>query len=118
MTLPVPQPEPAPDSGSSRRDSDPTVHRITSAQTPLSQQQTARQKRYLISMGIRTVCFLGMVFTDGWLRWALLAGAVVLPYVAVVMANAGRENDMETGPTTVTPIDLPTIEGTRPGIGS
>ena len=100
------------------RRGDDEVHSVTSAQTPLSKEQRARTKRYLLSMTIRTICFLGAVVAQGWLRWALLAGAVVLPYVAVVMANAGRENDMETGPTTVTPIDLPTIEGTRPGIGS
>ena len=28
---------------------------------------------------------------SSWLRWALVAGAVLLPYVAVIMANAGRK---------------------------
>jgi hypothetical protein len=34
------------------------------------------------------VCFIGAVIADGWLRWVLVVCAVVLPYVAVVMANA------------------------------
>ena len=38
-------------------------------------------------MAIRTVCFIGAVVTDGWLRWVLVVAAFVLPYIAVVMAN-------------------------------
>ena len=47
-----------------------------------------RRRRYLLSMLIRTLCFVGAVVADGWLRWVLVAGAFVLPYVAVVMANS------------------------------
>ncbi len=64
---------------------------ITGAQAPLSADQRARTRRYLISMAIRTVCFIGAIIATGWLRWALVAGAVLLPYVAVIMANAGRK---------------------------
>jgi hypothetical protein len=39
-------------------------------------------------MAIRTVCVVLAVVVDGWLRWIFIAGAVVLPYVAVLMANA------------------------------
>lgn len=92
------------------------VFRVTSAQTPLSQEQKARTKRYLISMSIRTVCFLGAIVASGWLRWTLLIGAIVLPYVAVIMANAGRENDPFTGPEPVPDIDLTKIEKGKPEI--
>lgn len=67
------------------------VYRITDANVGLSQDQQARTRRYLISMAMRTACFLGAVFTEGWLRWTLVAGAVLLPYIAVVVANGGRE---------------------------
>jgi hypothetical protein len=41
-------------------------------------------------MGFRTVCFIAAIFAaDGWWRWVLIVAALVLPYVAVVMANAG-----------------------------
>ncbi len=69
------------------------VYTITEAQRPLSVEQVGRTRRYLISMGIRTACFVAAIFTPGWPRFALIAGAVVLPYLAVVIANAGREND-------------------------
>ncbi len=40
-------------------------------------------------MGIRTLCFIGAVVVgDGVLRWVLIAGAFILPYIAVVMANS------------------------------
>lgn len=112
MTLPSPySPDPI-----IRRD-DPAVHSVTSAKTPLSKEQKARTRRYLLSMTIRTVCFLGAIVAQGWLRWVLLAGAVVLPYIAVVMANAGRENDIEEGPESVTPLSVTPLEGPRPGVG-
>ena len=69
----------------------PDPVRITSAAAPLSDDIAARSRRYLIQMGIRLACFLGAVLIDHWTRWVLLVGAVVLPYVAVVLANAGRE---------------------------
>lgn len=70
-----------------------TVYTITGAQRALSDEQTGRTRRYLISMGIRTACFIGAVLIPGWPRVLLIIGAVALPYLAVVVANAGREND-------------------------
>ena len=63
--------------------------RITTAATSRNDEIAARQRSYVVSMGIRTVCFIGAVAVGpGWLRWVLVAAAVLLPYVAVVMANA------------------------------
>lgn len=40
-------------------------------------------------MAVRTLCFVGAILVgDGWVRWVLFVGALVLPYVAVVMANS------------------------------
>lgn len=62
---------------------------------PRAEELARRTRRYLIQMGIRIVCFLGAVSTWGripvWLSWLLLVGAVVLPYIAVILANAGSE---------------------------
>lgn len=66
------------------------VHSITGAGESLSQEQTGRTKRYLISMSIRTACVILAIIVPGWPRWVFLAGAVALPYLAVVAANAGR----------------------------
>jgi hypothetical protein len=76
---------------------------ITSAQRGLSAEQVGRTRKYLISMGIRTACVIGAIFVPGWPRWVLIAGAVVLPYLAVVIANGGRERDV-AAPAQVTPL--------------
>jgi hypothetical protein len=67
------------------------VHRITDAEVPLSEEQAGRTRRYLVSMGIRTACLIGAVVAPSPWRWILVVGAIVLPYIAVVAANAGRE---------------------------
>lgn len=70
----------------------PPVFAITSASIALSIDQAGRKRRYLISMALRTICFVGAIFATGNLRWVLIFGAIFLPYIAVVIANAGREN--------------------------
>jgi hypothetical protein len=70
----------------------PVLQSITSAQLPLTQDQSGRARRYFISMMIRTACFILTVILPSPYRWIALFGAVVLPYVAVVVANAGRES--------------------------
>ena len=68
--------------------------RITTATRPRSQDIAARQRRYLFSMSIRTVCFiLAIEFRNTGLWPYFIAGAIVLPYVAVVLANAGASPD-------------------------
>jgi hypothetical protein len=63
--------------------------RITTASASRERDIAARQRRYVISMGIRTLCFVAAVLVgDGWLRWVLIVAALLLPYIAVVMANA------------------------------
>lgn len=86
-----------------RRDRRQEAHSITRARTSLSADVAARQRKYFISMMIRTICFILMVvFPSPW-RWIFLAGALLLPYIAVVIANAGRE-------PTVTPSALTNLE--------
>lgn len=76
---------------------DDAAVRITSAAPGRAEGIAAREKRYLISMGIRVLCFVGAIAVGpGWVRWVLIVGAVFLPYVAVVMANtAGNRQDPE-----------------------
>jgi hypothetical protein len=63
--------------------------RITTAAASREDDIRTRQRRYLISMGIRTVCFVAAVIVgEGVVMWLLIVAALLLPYVAVVMANA------------------------------
>jgi hypothetical protein len=65
---------------------------ITTAEFPLSLEQNKRAKRYFLSMMLRTVCFILTVILPSPYRWITLTLAVMLPYFAVVIANAGRES--------------------------
>ena len=75
---------------------------VTTARESLAADQSFRTKRYLLTMGLRTVCFVLAVVTEGWVRWVFAVGAVFLPWFAVVMANAVRPRafgtPLEPGP--------------------
>ncbi len=73
-----------------RRTAAPQVQTVTSAPESLEAEQQARIRRYLFTMGIRTTCFVLAVVLTGWARWVCAALAIVLPFFAVVMANAVR----------------------------
>lgn len=64
---------------------------VTQVGSALSDDLPGRQRKYFISMMLRTACFLLAVFTPSPYRWFFLVGAVVLPYVSVIVANGGRE---------------------------
>ena len=68
---------------------------MTEARPGLSEDIRFRERRYLIMMGIRTLCFIAAVLMFlnhlGWLTAIPAVGALVIPYFAVVFANGGRE---------------------------
>ncbi len=77
------------------------VHLVTQARRPMSEDIRYRQHRYLIMMGIRTLCFaIAIVLFVAHLRWLILIpaiGAIIIPYIAVIFANGGREPDNTRG---------------------
>ena len=94
---------------------EPEVYRITSAVGSRSADMQQRAGRYLMSMGIRTLCVVLVVIVPGPLRWVFAAGAIVLPYIAVVAANAAgerRERPLPPPP----PMERPSLTG--PGAGA
>lgn len=56
-------------------------------------------RQYLFTMALRTACFIGAYFFEGWLRWTCVALAVVLPYVAVVLVNSVRPRGVSEADT-------------------
>jgi hypothetical protein len=73
--------------------------RITSAGRAHSDELAARQRRYVISMSVRAVCFvLAVVFAGSALMWVFIIAAFILPYIAVVMANAAASTDPDARP--------------------
>lgn len=61
---------------------------ITDARRGTTLDLQARTTRYLITMGFRTACFVGMIFVPGVWKLVLLVGAALLPGIAVLFANA------------------------------
>jgi DUF3099 family protein len=93
-----------------RRRAKAPVYQITGARPGVRDDVNSRTRRYLISMGIRTVCFVLAVVAQGWLRWTLIVAALVLPYLSVVFANGGRER-IEGMPVVSRADDQRAIEG-------
>ena len=71
------------------------VSLVTEAKRPMSEDISYRERRYLLMMGIRVLCFLTAILLfvshAGWLAAIPAAGAILIPYFAVVFANGGRE---------------------------
>ncbi|MFD0904277.1 DUF3099 domain-containing protein [Actinomadura sediminis] len=99
------------------------VYTVTNAPRPMSEDIGYRQRRYLVSMAVRTGCFVGAVLSaiagaPFWLVGLMVVGALFLPYVSVIFANGGREPtpaarfDDAHGP------EQKRISGQRPEIGS
>ena len=72
---------------------------VTTAGKSPRQEQRERERRYLVTMGIRLVCFiLAIVFFEvgpRWLAAIAVAGSLILPWIAVIAANAGPRRAFE-----------------------
>lgn len=70
-------------------DRDEVVLVTTAGRSPRDDRRE-RERRYLITMGIRVVAIVvAILIARGWVRVFAVILAVVLPWVAVVFANAG-----------------------------
>lgn len=90
------------------------VFRITGARQGLADDVRGRQRRYVISMSVRTVSVVLAAVLWNVERHVAIVGlalGILLPYVAVVIANAGRENAPSLPSTFVS-------EPLRPAVGA
>ncbi|WP_338777079.1 DUF3099 domain-containing protein [Streptomyces sp. DG1A-41] len=96
------------------------VFRITGARAGLQEDVRGRQRRYVISMTVRTISVILAATLWNVERHVAIVALVlglVLPYIAVVIANAGRENAPSLPSTFVVPPVRPMIapSGTQDG---
>ncbi len=92
---------------------------ITDAGTAHSDEIRSRMIKYAVAMGIRMAC-LGLLFVlDGWFKLIAVAGAVFLPWFAVIIANGGDKAETPSDHLIGTPLQaaLP-AEATKPGDGT
>jgi hypothetical protein len=73
---------------------DSEVHSITDAAGAHSEDMRQRMIKYALAMGIRMVCLVLIFVVDGWFKIIPVAGAVFLPWIAVIIANG---NDKAEG---------------------
>lgn len=60
---------------------------ITSLGLSPEEERRRRVIKYSVAMSIRMACVVLMLFTRGWWLLIVAIGAIVLPYIAVVIAN-------------------------------
>lgn len=61
---------------------------VTNLDISPEDERKSRMVKYLLAMSLRVVCIIVGVFVEGWLMWVCFAGAIFLPYFAVIIANA------------------------------
>ena len=75
---------------------DSGVHSITDAASAHSEDMRQRMIKYALAMGIRMVCLILIFVVDGWLKLVMVAGAVFLPWIAVVIANGSDKAEIHS----------------------
>lgn len=82
-----------------------TAQSVTSLGISPEEDRKSRIIKYSVAQGIRVVCIILAVAGGGnWLTWVAGFGAAVLPYVAVVVANATNGNgNSKTAPKAEAP---------------
>ncbi|MEV8586002.1 DUF3099 domain-containing protein [Streptomyces sp. NPDC051180] len=88
------------------------VFRITGARQGLADDVRGRQRRYVISMTVRTLSVIAAAVlwnVERHVAIVALALGVLLPYIAVVIANAGRESAPSLPSTFVAPPVRPAL---------
>jgi hypothetical protein len=96
------------------------VFRITGARTGLQEDVRGRQRRYVISMTVRTISVIlaaTLWNVERHVAAVALVLGLLLPYIAVVIANAGRENAPSLPSTFVAAPVRPMIAPPGPGEG-
>ncbi|WP_309617381.1 DUF3099 domain-containing protein [Salinibacterium sp.] len=62
---------------------------ITSLPESPQDDQRRRVVRYTVAMSVRVACVIACFFVQGWWLLVCVIAAIVLPYVAVIIANVG-----------------------------
>jgi hypothetical protein len=88
---------------------------VTTAGRSGSEDRRLRQRRYAQTQAVRLVCFLLAVSlpVPVWAKLALIAGALVLPWLGVVAANAGPSLDRRAMPESL--VERPVRIAIEPG---
>jgi predicted tellurium resistance membrane protein TerC len=79
---------------------------VTSVDHSPENERRSRFIQYTVAMIIRVICIFLAVAIDNWMRWVFIAGAVLLPYFAVVAANSVGSARAKTKAIPVAPLQI------------
>lgn len=87
---------------------------LTSIGQSPEDERRSRMLKYTLAMTIRVICIVLAMVVQGWLMWVFFAGAILLPYFAVVIANAaGTQHTKDSLPKAVAPTLVITADSFR-----
>ncbi|MFC9352051.1 DUF3099 domain-containing protein [Arthrobacter sp. NPDC057013] len=97
-TVVIPEPQPGQQTPGKRDAAagHPEVISITDAAAAHSEDMRERMIKYALAMGIRMVCLILIFVVDGWFKLVAVAGAVFLPWIAVVIANGSDKAEIHS----------------------
>jgi hypothetical protein len=97
QTVVTPEPQPGQQTPGERDAAGhPEVISITDAAAAHSEDMRERMIKYAVAMGIRMVCLIMIFVVDGWFKLVAVAGAVFLPWIAVVIANGSDKAEIHS----------------------
>jgi hypothetical protein len=102
-----------------RSPGDDQVYGITTAETSHTEDITRRQKQYILTMLIRVVSIVVVVFVPGisWpVKIGLCVAATIIPYVAVIRANGGPTPDRDPTNLMIGPPQRAALGSAQPGL--
>lgn len=82
-----------------QRNGETPSYSVTSAGVNPAEDRAHRMRMYFIAMSLRVVCVGSLFWVRGWWTLIPLAGAVILPWFAVMVGNAvayGGEQEVDT----------------------
>jgi len=76
----------------------------------------SRFTKYMVMMGIRIACFvlMAVVHPYGWYTFVFAAGAIFLPYLAVIVANVGADVGARTAEAPERALEAPATTAPTP----
>ena len=102
-----------------RSSGDEQVYGITTAETSHTEDITRRQKQYIVTMLIRVVSIVVVVFVPG-ISWPVKIGlclaATIIPYVAVIRANGGPTPERDPTNLMIGPPERAALGSAQPGL--
>ena len=69
---------------------------VTSAGVNPTEDRAHRMRMYFIAMSLRVLCVVSLFWVRGWWVLAVAAGAILLPWFAVLVGNAVAHGGEET----------------------